>query len=51
MSKHYNRILELKLRLLEEPGEETFLVPHVKPANVGMRKIKPVITIQIGMNG
>ena len=29
MSKHYNRILELKLRLLEEPGEKTFVVPHV----------------------
>ena len=26
MSKHYNRILELKLRLLEEPGEKTFVV-------------------------
>ena len=29
MSKHYNRILELKLRLLEEPGEKTFVVTHV----------------------
>ena len=29
MSKHYNRILELKLGLLEEPGEKTFVVPHV----------------------
>ena len=29
MSKHHNRIVELKLRLLEEPGEKTFVVPHV----------------------
>jgi hypothetical protein len=29
MSKHYNIILELKLRLLEEPGEKTFGVPYV----------------------
>ena len=29
MSKHYNRILELELRLSEEPGEKTFVVPHV----------------------
>jgi len=29
MSKHHNRIVELKLRLLEEPGEKTFIVPHV----------------------
>ena len=33
MSKHYNGILELKLRLLEEPGEKTFVVPYV-PLNV-----------------
>ncbi len=29
MSKHYIRTVELKLRLLEEPGEKTFVVPHV----------------------
>ena len=29
MSKHCNRILELKLRLLEESYEKTFVVPHV----------------------
>ena len=29
MYKHHNRIVELKLRLLEEPGEKTFVVPHV----------------------
>jgi hypothetical protein len=29
MSKHYNRIVELKLRLLEEPSGEIFVVPHV----------------------
>ena len=29
MSKHYNRILELELRLSEELGEKTFVVPHV----------------------
>jgi hypothetical protein len=29
MSKHYNGILELNLKLLEEAGEETFLVLYV----------------------
>ena len=29
MSKHYNQILELELRLSEELGEKTFVVPHV----------------------
>ena len=33
MSKHYNRILELKLRLLEESGEKACLVPHVEQKN------------------
>jgi hypothetical protein len=27
--KHYSRILELKIRFLEESNEETFLVPYV----------------------
>ncbi len=31
MSKHHNRIVKLKLRLLEEPGEKTFGVPLVFP--------------------
>jgi hypothetical protein len=30
MSKHYNRIVELKRRLLEEPDGKTFGVPHVR---------------------
>jgi hypothetical protein len=30
MSKHYNRIVELKLRLLEEPGEKTFVVSYIE---------------------
>ena len=30
MSKHYNRIVRLKLRLLEVPCEKTFVVPHVE---------------------
>ena len=29
MYKHHNRIVEFKLTLLEEPGEKTFVVPHV----------------------
>jgi hypothetical protein len=29
MSKHYNRIVELKLRLLEEPDDKTFGVSFV----------------------
>jgi hypothetical protein len=29
MSKHCNRILELTLRLLEEQGKKTFVVPYV----------------------
>ena len=29
MFSHYNRIDVLKLRLLEEPGAETFVVPNV----------------------
>jgi len=29
MSKHYSRTVELKMRLLEEPSEKTFAVPHV----------------------
>ena len=29
MFSHYNRIDVLKLRLLEEPGAETFVVPHL----------------------
>jgi hypothetical protein len=29
MFSHYNRIDVLKLRLLEEPGAETFVVPYV----------------------
>ncbi len=33
MSKDYNRILELKLRLLEEPYGKTFVVPHVVSKN------------------
>ena len=32
MSKHHKRIVEFKLRLLEEPGEKTFVVPHVSPS-------------------
>jgi hypothetical protein len=30
MSKQYSRIVELKLRLLEEPYEKTFVVPYVE---------------------
>ena len=33
MSQHYLRIVELKIRLLEEPDEETFLVSHVCTEN------------------
>jgi hypothetical protein len=29
MSKHYNRILKLELRLSEELGGKAFVVPHV----------------------
>jgi len=29
MPKHYNKILKIKLRLLEESGEKTFGVTHV----------------------
>jgi len=29
MSKHHNRIVEFKLRLLEEPGQKTFGVTYV----------------------
>ena len=35
MSKHHNRIVEFKLRLLEEPGAETFVVPHAIFSPIG----------------
>jgi len=38
MSKHYNKILKFKLRLLEEPGEKTFVVPHVFKNSTGDEK-------------